>query len=245
MQLQNFIEPEGEFDYKPPDRLHNKKKEEETASTESGDDEPRLYASTGAVIDALEEAFRNDKNLLIKLRFKALYWIRWYFFGDMIGNQTNEDVVNEVIAKVVNGDRKWFPEKTPNIVHLLLMTIVSHIRNELNKTNRQKHNDSTMDLYDKDGNLNEHNIAEVQRGYVLDYLQVEENKEALESRIERLFKDLEDDYMAYFVLDEILKINHDDEKKSLSSIAIKLNISESEVRNAFRRIVRKYKKIIS
>jgi DNA-directed RNA polymerase specialized sigma24 family protein len=243
MQLQNFIEPEGEFEYKPPDRLHNKKKEEDTGSTESGDDEPRLYASTGAVIDALEEAFKNDKKLLIKLRFKALSWIRWYFFCDMIGNQTNEDVVEEVISKVVNGDRKWYPERTPNIVHLLLMTIVSHIRNELNKTKTQKHIDIAMDLYDKDSNLNEHNMAEIQRGYVLEYLQAEENKEELESRIERLFKDLEDDYLAYFVLDEILKINHDDEKKSLSSIAIKLNISESEVRNAFRRIVRNYKKI--
>lgn len=243
MQLQYFNEPEGEFDKKPPDRL--KAKEKEQGELDNGDEEPRPFASPVQVIAALEEAFRNDKNLLIKLRFKALYWIRWYFFCDMIGNQTNEDVVEEVISKVVCGDRKWDPEKTPNIVHLLLMSIVSHIRNELNKTKRQRRNDSAMDLYDQYGNLNEHNIAEVQRGYVLEYLQTEENKEELESRIERLFKDLEDDYMAYFVLDEILKINHDDEKKSLSSIAIKLNISESEVRNAFRRIVRKYKKIIS
>ena len=245
MQLQNFIEPEGEFEHKPPDRLRIKKEEEESGSPESGDDEPHLPASTGAVIDALAEAFKNDKKLLIKLRFKALSWIRWYFFCDMIGNQTNEDIVNEVISKVVTGNRKWYPEKTPNIVHLLLMTIVSHIRNEFNKTKTQKHNWIATDLYGNDGNLNEHNVAEIQRSYVLEYLQADENKEELEHRIERLFNDLENDYLAYFVLEEILAINHDDEKKSLSSIATKLKVSESEVRNAFRRIVRRYKKIKS
>lgn len=242
MHMQDFIEPEGELEPKPPD-WHNKKAEtDDTAEIENEDDEPRIYASSGEAIDALAEALKKNRNLYNIFCGIALKWIRWYYYKDVINDQTAADVVNTVINKIASCERKWNPDKTPNIANLVFMSIVSHIRNEWKKKNNYL---ISIDFYDEYGELNEANLVDLQRAFIRADLENPVHRDQLEDLIDRLFTTLKDDTVAYFVLEELLDIDHSEVKKPEALIALNLQISEPEVRNAIRRIKRKIKKIIS
>jgi len=198
--------------------------------------EQRDYAASEVITYALENAFKADPHLMIKLNYQALKHIRYYFHKNMIGDLTAEDVVSIVIQKIISSDRKWYLNRTPNIVSLILMGIVSYVRNEAKKKKIIK---IGIDLFDKDGNFIEASIIDLQRAYLREDLKNEDFKDQLEDMINKLYKELENDVYASFVLDELLETDHASEKKPAIAIAEKLKIPEPEVKNAIRRIKRK------
>jgi len=199
-------------------------------------EEQQDYAAAEATVCALENAFKADPHLMIKLNYHAQKNIRYYFHKNMLGDLTAEDVVSIVIQKIISSERKWYINRSPNIVSLLLMAIVSFVRNEAKK---KKNIITGIDLFDKEGNLIEANIVELQRAYLREDLQNEDFRDQLEDMISKLYKELENDVYASFVLDELLETDHTIEKKPTTAIAAKLKIPEAEVRNAIRRIKRK------
>lgn len=239
--FQNFNEPEGEFEKKPPDRLKAKAEKKDQGELDNGDEEPRPFASTLQAIAAMEEAFRKDENLLILLQGKALKLIRFYFHSNMIRDLTAIDVVNKALIPLITGKRKWYRDKVPEIVELMFMVIHSFIRNQRKK---KKERVVGIDLYSRDGELIENDIVDLQRAYLREDLTDPELGEELEKNITRLFQELEHDTVAYFVLEELLEIDHNEIKKPEAFIAQKLQISEPDVRLAKRRIKRKISKIM-
>jgi len=240
MQLHYLNEPEGELEPRPPDRSHAKDVEQDNAESENGDEEPRSFASPGEVTEALEEAFRNDKNLYLKLKGRALKLVRFYFHSNIMYDQTPEDVVNKILSLVISGKRKWYRNKIPDIVPLVYLVLHSYIRNERKKKNPIIR---SIDLFNKDGELVESDIADLQRAYLREDLSDSELSVELEKNITRLFQELEHDTVAYFVLEELLEIDHNELKKPEAFIAHKLQLSELEVINAIRRIRRRVSKI--
>ena len=240
MQLHYLNEPEGELEPRPPDRSHAKDVEQDNAESENGDEEPRSFASPGEVTEALEEAFRNDKNLYLKLKGRALKLVRFYFHSNIMYDQTPEDVVNKILSLVISGKRKWYRNKIPDIVPLVYLVLHSYIRNERKKKNPIIR---SIDLYTKDGELIESDIADLQRAYLREDLSDSELSVELEKNITRLFQELEHDTVAYFVLEELLEIDHNELKKPEAFIAHKLQLFEPEVINAIRRIRRRVSKI--
>lgn len=234
-------EPEGELEPKPPDRNRVKAEEKDTGEFENGDEEPRSFASPMQVINAMEEAFRNDKDLFLKLTYRALKLIRFYFHTKLIFDQTPEDIVNEALNLIISGNRKWYPDNMPDIVQLIYLVLYSHIRNERKKKSPLL---KGINLYNKDNELIENSIADLQRAYLREELIDPEQSAELEKNINALFQELEQDMIAYFVLEEYLEIDHTEIKKPEVFIAQKLQISVDEVGLAKRRIKRRIKKIM-
>ncbi|OQY71308.1 MAG: hypothetical protein B6D44_13280 [Ignavibacteriales bacterium UTCHB2] len=241
MQLHYFNEPDGELEPRPPDRNRVKSEDKDGGEFENGDEEPRPFASTLQVIAAMEEAFRIDKDLLLKLNGQALKLIRLYFNKKMLNDLTAEDVVNRVLELLTSGKRKWYKDTVPDIVKLILLVLHSFIRNERKK---KKHWLRSIDLYDKDGELIETDIVDVQRAYLREDLADPASGLELEKNLTALFLELEADTIAYFVLEEYLEIDHNEIKKPEAFIAQKLQISEPDVRLAKRRIKRRISKIM-
>jgi len=238
-QYQN--EPEGELEHKPPDRHRVKTEKKDEGESEIGDEEPLSFASPMQVINAMEEAFRNDKDLLNLLKGKALKLIRFYFRSNMMHDLTAEDVVDKALKPLISGKRKWYPDKVPDIVELMFMVLYSFIRNERKK---KKERIVGLELYSSDGELCETNIIDLQRAYLREDLMDPELSLELENNIERLFVELENDTIAYFVLEEYLEIDHNEIKKPETYIAEKLQVTVLDVKNAVRRIKRRIKKIM-
>jgi hypothetical protein len=240
MQLHYLNEPEGELEPGQPDRSKVKAEEQDNAESENGDEEPRSFASPGEVITALEEAFRNDKNLLVKLKSSALKLVRFYFHSSIMYDQTLEDIVYKTLSLIILGKRKWYRNRIPDIVPLVYLVLHSYIRNERKKKNPIIR---SIDLYTKDGELIESDIADLQRAYLREDLSDLELSAELENNITSLFRELEHDTIAYFVLEELLEIDHNEIKKPEAFIAQKLQLSELDVKNAFRRIRRRISKL--
>jgi DNA-directed RNA polymerase specialized sigma24 family protein len=240
MQLHYLNEPEGELDPRPPDRSQTKAGKD-IGEYENEDEEPLSFASPGQVIDALEEAFRNDKDLFLKLRGRAYKLIRFYFHTKIMYDQTPEDIVNKVLNLLISGKRKWYAEKVPDIVHLVYLVIHSLIRNERKK---KRPIFRSIDRYNNDGELIETDIVDLQRAYLREDLADPELSAELEKNITRLFQELEPDTIAYFVLEALLDTDHSTVKKPEVIIAQQLQLSEPEVKNAIRRIRRRVSKLI-
>ena len=239
--LYNYLnEPEGELERKPPNRSKAKSDEKDKGELENGDEEPRLSASTWQVINAMEEAFRNDNYLLLKLQGQALKLIRFYFHSRMLHDLTAEDVVNKVITLLLTGKRKWYPDKVQSITELMFMAVHSFVRNERKK---KKPIVLGIEIYNNAGELMETDLVDLQRAYLREDITNTEVSMELENNILALFKQLENDTIAYFVLEELLNIDHSELKKPEAYIAGKLQLSKPEVKNAIRRIRRRVSKI--
>lgn len=241
MFMQNHDEPESELRPKPPDWNYSSITEpDETEELENEDDESRIFASSQETVTALDEALRQNPKLYYIFCGIALKWIRWYFFKDSIDDHNAVDVVNVVLFKIMNCDRKWEPIKVPNITNLVFMSIVSYIRNQWKKKNN---NLISIDIYNEDGELNEANIIDLQRAYIRKDLEQQLFGEQLEDLIEKLFTKLKNDTEAYCVLDELLKNDYGKVKNPVLSIASNLGMTEISVKNAVRRIKRKITKL--
>ncbi len=175
-------------------------------SEDESPEEPGLSPEIATIeefIQALENAYKTDKNLQIKLLYIALGKIRYFCFSDEVNGHTADDVVQNVMELILIGRRKWNKTKFPDVVHYLIVVIHSYIRNE----SKKKPDWISEDIYDEDGKLREDKIEKFQREAITAEEQYTElHKEKLEDLLNELTKRLEaKDEEAYCVLDEILK----------------------------------------
>ncbi len=206
------------------------------------------YASRAEIIDALEEAYKNDPKLQTKLLYYALKQIRLYFKKDTIESNSAEDVVQIIMEKLIKGKRKWDKKRTPNIIHLVLMAVISYIRNERKRIKNQKRKGAIeyIDHYDKEGFLNENNLPELIRAYTNEDLKDDEFRNDVEKFKQKCFMELEakNDIEGYYVFEQIIERTYStDEADTNIQIAEDLNITVSEVENAKKRIKNLAKKI--
>ena len=193
-------------------------------------DEPDKIASQEEFFKAMEDAYKNDKDLQTKLLYNTLHKIRYYAFKDELDGQNAEDVIQNVLELIINGKRKWNQTKFPNVVNYLIVAIHSHVRNESKKKEKWK----SIDIYDEEGRLKENLVEKFVREAIAEDLSEEFFKNRLEDLINKCLIKLKDDINAYCVLDEILK--NDTEEMDDKTLVLKLGISHSEVKLAKRRI---------
>ncbi len=164
----------------------------------------------------------------------------WIFFADLLMNFflhevknhcfTAEDIVHELITKIIEGKRKWNREKYPALDIYMKMCIKSDILNLYNKNKRRK-TDCSYEFENSDDEENADNsfFDSIESNTYADPLKEYTEKE----RIEMINKKLEDDEECWCVFDEMLKGNKNQE------IAIILGLSVNEVVNIKKRIIRK------
>jgi len=192
-------------------------------------------ASKEEVIAEIEACFQREINLTRRLSFTALGFIRCYFFRDTIGNYTSDDVVNNVLEKIISCKRRWNKERFPYILDFIRISMLSYVRNE----RKRKAKLELVDLCNEEGELEEWKHH--------DYLTVCFNNDLNENLLDplkyqklydQLWFELRKDVYATFVLEKRI-----DGMKSNIEIARNLGIEIREVENALKRIKRKYSEI--
>lgn len=268
-----FLNPDGFIQPSEPSEQISIRKSEKSSSVEEvneSDDEvfPQLagdeIASIEETTDALEAAFKKDKNLSVKLISYAGRKIPMIMGGKNDGRLMPEDVLAEAVARILEGKRKWRKNRIPKIEHLIMMVIVSLIRIEADKIldienplyneleageKEQKKNENgykkrriiPLNQTNKEGKLIEDTIIDTE-SFKFNNKKFEDefDFEAVneEELIDQLEKDLEEDETAFFVLQEILE-----GIKSNIDIAKRLGIEVKDVENARKRINRKALKL--
>lgn len=194
-------------------------------------DQHSEIATPEEFIFALETAYKNDKNLHVRLLYSTLGKIRYFTFNDEVNGQTAEDVIQNVIELVIMGKRKWNRRSFKDVTHYLLVAIHSYIRNE----SKKKQKLLSVDIYDDDGKLKESELEKVNEGSIIPDSFDEFHKDKLEDLIQELLKKLEanneDDFI---ILDEILK--NDINELGDDELAKKIGIDIKEFKLAKRRI---------
>ena len=192
-------------------------------------------ANKEEVIAEIEACFQREMNLTQRLSFTALGFIRHYFFRDTIGNYTSDDVVNNVMEKIISCKRRWDKERFPYILDFIRISMLSYVRNE----RKRKAKFELVDLCNEEGELEEWKHQ--------DYLTVCFNNDLNENLLDsfkyqklydQLWFELRKDVYATFVLEKRI-----DGMKSNIEIARNLGIEIREVENALKRIKRKYSEI--
>ena len=192
-------------------------------------------ANKEEVIAEIEACFQREINLTQRLSFTALGFIRHYFFRDTIGNYTSDDVVNNVMEKIISCKRRWDKERFPYILDFIRISMLSYVRNE----RKRKAKFELVDLCNEEGELEEWKHQ--------DYLTVCFNNDLNENLLDpfkyqklydQLWFELRKDVYATFVLEKRI-----DGMKSNIEIARNLGIEIREVENALKRIKRKYSEI--
>ena len=234
--------------------------------TNESEDEPvprsegESFADALEVCNAVESAYKKDKNLQTKFTKYTDRKIIEIMGGKNDGRLRPDDVVEEAVLRILNLNRKWYKSRVPKIENLILMVIVSLIRIEAEKImdieNRlydkreetkvktsvnKKHNKRriiSLNYKDKDGKESDTTIIdnEYYKQNNKDKYEDDFDFEQLDENelICSLEKELEEDEAAFFVFQEIL-----DGNKSNIDIAAKLGIEVKEVENARKRIKRK------
>ena len=196
---------------------------------------PRELAGKEEVIAEIEACFKRETNLTQRLSYTALGFIRHYFFRDTIGDYTSDDVVNNVLEKIISGKRRWDKERFPDVLDFIRISMLSYVRNE----RKRKAKFELVDLCNGDGELEEWKHK--------DYLAVcfdnDLNEDLLDhvkfwKLSEQLFFTLSEDVYATFVLEKRLE-----GFRSNIAIANNLGIEVKEVENALKRVKRKYNEI--
>jgi hypothetical protein len=244
MYIENYFEPSGRPEGRSDEADKKEKSPGITELIDNGDEEPREFASKREVVTALDEAFKSDAHLFKKLKNHALKWYSLLAAGKKVGENDAADVVTLVVRKLLTQTRKWYKAKTPNIVNVMLMAIVSEIRNGRKKL---KPTIKKTSFYDKNGDLVEEKIEEIVRAYLREDISDGTITEQVENWISRLMQIFEkkDDTVAFCVLEELLDIDRTEIKKPEEYIAGKLGISVTDVKNAIRRIRRTINSVIN
>ena len=182
-------------------------------------------------IEAISKCI-NRPHMLDRLCYFTLKHIRLYFYCDNIKSATANDVVSEVITKVLAGKRKWDKNKFPQIDNFLRMAILSYIRNEAKRKDIVSKSETiNNDEYDWEGDP----------GYYRKCIEEDFRNKlfAAESNllIENFIGNFNKDELAVKILR--LALAGIDQQ---TEIAKHLNIDIKEVYKAFKRIRRKKKR---
>jgi DNA-directed RNA polymerase specialized sigma24 family protein len=193
---------------------------------------PKELASKEEVIVAIERCFRRETNLTQRLSYTALGFIRHYFFRDTIDNYTSDDVVSNVLEKIISCKRIWNKERFPDILDFIRISMLSYVRNE----KKRKAKIELVDLYNAEGELEEWKHGDylsvcIKNDLSYGLLNVDEH----EKLCDLLFCVLKEDVYATFVLEKRLE-----GMRSNIVIAENLGLEVKEVENALKRIKRKY-----
>lgn len=218
------------------------------------------FASREEVVTAIEKIFKSDKNLLTKLTKYTQKKI-FQLLGKNENNVQADDIVSEAFNKIISLKRKWYKNKVNDIGNLIIMVIISLIRIEASKisdTENQLYNPLEAGIKEHDKNKskqkrkiiplyykynenpnNDNSIFDVEKFKVTGLRDIEdqfdfEMKLDEEYYIEMLEKKLEDDELAFFVLQARLNGN-----RSNIEIAKDLGVDVNEIENAFKRLKRK------
>jgi RNA polymerase sigma factor (sigma-70 family) len=202
--------------------------ERNTEENDDGGEEPHGYASKKEIVNALEEAFKADKELHTKLLNFTNKRIWYYFFSGTFKGRDANDVLQIVIEKIIKGRRRWHKDRIPNIVEFILMVIVSYIRNEWKK---KEISEECVGDFDDIEQLREAKLVELIRENAKRDAEDELFSKKYDELEKGCFAAFEDDETAYFVLEYML-----DGVESNQEIAAGLKISVNEVSNAKRRI---------
>ncbi|MEW6654572.1 MAG: hypothetical protein AB1394_14060 [Bacteroidota bacterium] len=168
---------------------------------------------------------------LKKLAYYSLKHIRLYFYCDTIRTATANDVVNEVITKVITGKRKWDKKKFPKIDYFLRIAILSYIRNEAKR----------KDITSRSQTINDDKYDWEADPYYTRKCIEEDYKNKLFANetnllIDRFIKEFEKDNLVVKILKLYLT-----GVESQIEIAQKLNVDIKEIYKALKRIRRKKK----
>lgn len=265
-----FLNPDGFVQpSEPSEKISVRKSEKSVSIEETSESEDEVFphgmgdeaATLEETANALEAAFKSDKNLTTKLTKYAGRKIPLIMGSKNDGRLMPEDVLMEAVARILQGKRKWYKNKEPKIEKLIILVIVSLIRIEADqiadvenplyseleagitdkKKNKQRRRIIPLNYRDKEGNESEDTIIDVEL-YQADKKKFEDefDFESYDKNelLEELESELEEDETAFFVLLEMLEGN-----KSNIDIAKKVGIEVKEVENARKRIKRKALKL--
>lgn len=253
------------------EQLSDKKSEKSSTIDDlsEGDDEVFPHsdgdeiAAREEVANALDSAIKKDKNLILKLtRYTQSKMVR--LLGKHSGRLQPDDIVSEAINRILEVDRKWRKNKVPKIENLIIMTIVSLIKIEAEKIKdpdnqlynpieagltdsaklRKNKKPRIIPLFytDRNNSGNDNTVADTEgykctgRHRIEDDFDFESLDE--EDYISRLESELEDDELAFYVFQ-----NRIDGNKSNIELAKESGVSVNDVVNAYKRLIRKVKKI--
>lgn len=190
------------------------------------------YSSKEVIIAEIEECFKKNEDMLLRLSNTALKYIRNYFFRDTIGDLTSEDVVHIVLEKIITGKRRWNREKFPDILDFIRLTILSFVLNE----RKRKVEFESVDLYNENGELEEWRHEDYLTACLnKDFTEGDPDQCKCDRLLNLLLQRLVKDEDAIAVLDKRLA-----GLRSNIEIAKELSFSVRKVENAMKRIKRRF-----
>lgn len=196
------------------------------------------YANNDEVLNEIERVFREDKMLMTKLIKKAEVLLSTLTNNNKINGLEAGDLVMESISAILSLDRKWYKERCPNIVVLIIGVITSKIKNIVNGKNF-KYENKIIPLFQNDENDNYPNSVyddELGKSFNKADFEFENDGEEIINNILKLF---EDDIEAYCLIDELIRTEDYNVKEQNQLLSKQLGISVRDVENAKKRI--KYK----
>jgi len=193
------------------------------------------YASKEEIIVALITCLGKGNNVRQSLSYYSLGLLRYYFGCDNIRGLTSDDVVHNVIEKILGGIRKWDKRKFPELIDFIRVAILSYIRNERKRVDKYEE----LDLCEEVENENLSSSDYVRICIENDLNTGTLNAECFAELCTKLINSLNDDIYASFVLEKRLE-----GMKSNIQIAEQLGLEVKEVEKTLKRIKRKYTEVI-
>lgn len=196
------------------------------------------YANKDEVLNEIERVFREDNMLMTKLIKKAEILLSTLTNNNKINGLEAADIVMESIDAILSLNRKWYKERCPNIVVLIIGVITSKIKNIVTGKNF-KYENKIIPLFQNDENDDQQNSVydnELGKRFNKADFEFENDGEEIINNILKLF---EYDTEAYCIIDELLRTDDYNVKEQNQLLSKQLGISVRDVENAKKRI--KYK----
>lgn len=189
-----------------------------------------MSSSYYSAIEKIELALTVKKNHFKKWLVVADRYLKYYSNGKYERHLTAEDVVQELITKILEGKRNWNPEKQPDFDQFMFLNIRSIVEGKFRARNKVE---SVEDFYPDNSetgvkhNFNKNLIAEN-----------EDPADAIDrnDKIEECYNEILDDEDAALVFLEWKK------GKTSRQIAEELGMEVAEVERCKKRIIYKLNK---